>query len=189
MNHDSHNETATGPNGTSGAAAGAALRPVLSVQPDQPYAFIRGSVRMDNFGLIADRLGELIGWLSAQGAEFAGAPFFRFNTVDMDGESDVEAGVPVVAAPAPEGDIQTGALPAGRYATVRHTGHPDQLFDVITALRTWADEEGLTWDMTPLEGGAERWGCRLESYLTDPSVEPDMDKWEIELSFRLADTD
>ncbi|MEU5973653.1 GyrI-like domain-containing protein [Streptomyces sp. NPDC047315] len=190
MSDDSRNDTDSGTNGASGARdAGWVLRPTLSVQPEQPYAFIRGSVRMDNFAVIADRLGELIGWLSAQGAEFAGAPFFRFNTVDMAGESDVEAGVPVVVAPpATEGDIQTGALPAGHYATVRHTGHPDQLFAVITALRAWADEEGLTWDMTPLEGGAERWGCRLESYLTDPAVEPDMDKWEIELSFRLADT-
>ncbi|MGW5676758.1 GyrI-like domain-containing protein [Streptomyces sp. NPDC003860] len=189
MNPSSEDPTNTAANGTSGTAAGKALRPTLSFQPEQPYAYVRGSVRMDEFGVIADRLGELIGWVSARGAEFAGAPFFRFNTVDMGGASDVEAGVPVLAPPAPEGDFQTGSLPAGRYATVRHTGHPDQLFDVITAFRAWADEEGLTWDMTPLEGGAERWGCRLESYLTDPSVEPDMDKWEIELSFRLADAD
>jgi len=29
--------------------------------------------------------------------------------------------------------------------------------------------------------------CRLEIYLTDPSVEPDMSKWETQLAFRLAD--
>jgi hypothetical protein len=40
--------------------------------------------------------------------------------------------------------------------------------------------------MTPGEGG-ERWGCRLENYLTDPRQEPDMSKWVTQLAFRLAD--
>ncbi|MEU3598773.1 GyrI-like domain-containing protein [Streptomyces sp. NPDC006798] len=163
------------------------LAPVVADRAEQPYVSFRGSVRMDHFAVIADRLGELIGWAAARGGEFAGAPFFRFRTVDMAGESDVEAGIPLVEPLTAEGDIRTGTLPAGRYVTVVHTGHPDRLFDTITELRAWADREGLAWDMTPLAGGAERWGCRLESYLTDPRVEPDMDKWEIELAFRLTD--
>ena len=32
----------------------------------------------------------------------------------------------------------------------------------------------------------ERWGCRLEIYLTDSSQEPDMSKWVTELAFKLA---
>lgn len=167
--------------------SGPAGEPTVEERGEQPYAYIRGSVRMDGFAAIADRLGELIGWLSGQGAGFAGAPFFRFNTVDMAGESEVEAGIPVVSLPEPEGDIRVGVLPPGRYATVRHLGHPDQMFDVITALREWAVREGLEWDMREEDGGVERWGCRLESYLTDPATEPDIGKWEIELSFRLAD--
>ncbi|MGW4030281.1 GyrI-like domain-containing protein [Streptomyces sp. NPDC004838] len=163
------------------------ITPAVVDRQEQPYAFIRGSVRMDAFGVIADRLGELIGWLSGHGVEFAGAPFFRFNTIDMTAESEVEAGIPIASLPTPEGDIQIGTLPAGRYVTAVHLGHPDKLFDSITALREWADREGLTWDMKEIDG-TERWACRLESYLTDPRVEPDMDKWQIELSFRLADT-
>ncbi|MFI1398764.1 GyrI-like domain-containing protein [Streptomyces sp. NPDC020681] len=162
------------------------LKPAIVQRAEQPYAFIRGSVRMDAFALIADRLGELIGWVAGQGVEFAGAPFFRFNSIDMEGESEVEAGLPVASVPEPEGDIRVAVLPAGRYVTVTHLGHPDQLFGVITSLREWAAREGLTWDMTEVDG-AERWACRLESYLTDPREEPDMNKWEIELAFRLAD--
>ncbi|MFF3555767.1 GyrI-like domain-containing protein [Streptomyces tsukubensis] len=169
------------------STAASGFRPEIVDRPEQFYVCIRGSVRMDHFAVIADRLGELIGWAAAQGAEFAGAPFFRFRTLDMAGESDVEAGIPLTAPVNPEGDIRAGYLPAGRYATVVRTGHPDGLFDTITALRTWADHEGLTWDMTPLADGAERWGCRLEAYLTDPRVEPDMNKWQIQLAFRLAD--
>lgn len=162
------------------------IQPTIVDRGEQLYAFIRGSVRMDDFAVIADRLPELYGWLTTRGADLAGAPFFRFNSIDMEGESEVEAGVPVVTMPEPEGDIGLAVLPPGRYATVVHTGHPDQLFGVVTAVRDWAAREGLEWDMTVVDG-AERWTCRLESYLTDPRVEPDMSKWEIELAFRLAD--
>jgi hypothetical protein len=34
--------------------------------------------------------------------------------------------------------------------------------------------------------GGERWGGRLEIYLTDPSQEPDMSRWQTQLAFRLA---
>ncbi|MFE5856608.1 GyrI-like domain-containing protein [Streptomyces sp. NPDC056500] len=162
------------------------VTPVVVERTEQPYAFIRGSVRMDSFDQIADRLGELIGWLMAHEAEFAGAPFFRYNTVDLEGESEVEAGMPVVSRPEPEGDIRVGTLPAGRYATLTHVGHPDEVFDVADALRSWATREGLEWDMTEV-AGVERWGCRLESHLTDPRVQPDLNKWVSELAFRLAD--
>ncbi|MGI5402250.1 GyrI-like domain-containing protein [Streptomyces sp. CA-135486] len=161
------------------------IQPTVVERREQPYAFIRGSVRMDAFAPIADRLPELIRWLAGRGVETAGAPFFRFNSIDMEGESEVEAGVPVVSMPEPEGDIGVAMLPAGRYVTVTHIGHPDQLPGVITAVREWAERQSLEWDMTVVDG-VERWACRLESYLTDPREEPDMSKWEIELAFRLV---
>ncbi|GLF97520.1 GyrI-like domain-containing protein [Streptomyces yaizuensis] len=163
------------------------IEPVIEEHGERPYASIRDSVRMDAFDTIAHRFGELVTWVTTQGSALAGAPFFRFHTVDLTGESDVEAGVPVTTLPPPEGDIRTGTLPGGRYATLRFTGHPDQLFDVADELRTWAARQGLAWDLTETPDGVEHWGCRLESYLTDPRVEPDPNKWETELSFRLAD--
>jgi hypothetical protein len=53
-------------------------------------------------------------------------------------------------------------------------------------LLDWAAEQGLTWDVSPSEDG-DRWGARLEFYLTDPAEEPDMSKWQTQLAFRLAD--
>jgi hypothetical protein len=50
----------------------------------------------------------------------------------------------------------------------------------------WPAGQGLSWDMSPGEAG-ERWGSRLEIYLTDPSQEPDMSKWQTQLAFKLAD--
>jgi effector-binding domain-containing protein len=82
--------------------------------------------------------------------------------------------------------VVTGVLPAGRYAEVLHVGHPDGLAEATRALLDWADGEGLTFDVTA-DGDGERWGCRLENYLTDPAEEPDMTKWHTQLAFRLAD--
>lgn len=101
-------------------------------------------------------------------------------------ELEVEAGVPVDRAVEGDGDVVSGILPAGRYATLTHLGPPGELAQAARTLLDWAAAEGLTWDMSPGETG-ERWGGRLEIYLTDPSQQPDMSKWETQLAFRLAD--
>ena len=36
-------------------------------------------------------------------------------------------------------------------------------------------------------GDGERWAARVEEYLTDPISQPDMDKWQTNLFFKLAD--
>ncbi|MFE3640020.1 GyrI-like domain-containing protein [Streptomyces sp. NPDC059169] len=162
-------------------------QPTVVQRPEQTYVGVRRSVRMDRFGLVADRFPEVFGWLLSYDAAPVGAPFFRFYAIDTGGDTLVEAGVPVSAPPEPEGDIVVGTIPAGRYATLVHAGHPHGLLDNIGRLREWAAARGLAWDLITEPGGVERWGCRLESYLTDPRVEPDMSKWEMELAFRLAD--
>ncbi|WP_049578449.1 GyrI-like domain-containing protein [Streptomyces sp. SBT349] len=165
-----------------------AAEPSLVERPERPYAGIRASVTMDTIGEIADRIREIFAWLAARGIEPTGAPFLRYHVIDMANRMDMEAGVPTAAVPEgePGGDIFGGALPAGRYATVAHHGHPDDLVDVTEALLDWATDQGLTWDAwdTP-EGHA--WRCRLEEYLTDPAEEPDMSRWDTVLAFRLAD--
>jgi effector-binding domain-containing protein len=98
---------------------------------------------------------------------------------------EVDVAVPVAAAVDGDDRVVSGVLPAGRYATLTHVGHPSELAGVTKTLLDWAAGEGLTWDMSLGENG-ERWGARLEIYLTDPSEEPDMGKWVTELAFRLA---
>ena len=63
---------------------------------------------------------------------------------------------------------------------------PQTLMAATSALLDWARERGLNWDLSHTDAG-EKWGCRLESYLTDPAGQPDMTKWQTELAFRLAD--
>jgi len=45
---------------------------------------------------------------------------------------------------------------------------------------------GSVWDIK-LVDRAERWGARLEEYLDDPDEKPDMNDWDTDLAFKLAD--
>jgi hypothetical protein len=69
--------------------------------------------------------------------------------------------------------------------TLRHVGAPETLAGATASLLDWAANEGLIFDVSRSAEG-ERWGCRLEIFLTDPRDEPDMSKWETQLAFRLA---
>ena len=52
-----------------------------------------------------------------------------------------------------------------------HVGSPDGLIGATALLLDWAAAAGLRWDMAPTEAG-DAWGCRMESYGTDPRVQP-----------------
>ena len=161
--------------------------PEIVTRPEQPYAAIRVRVSMAALAAVVPPLNqEVFGWLGGRGAAPAGAPFWKYNVIDMARELEIEAGVPVAAAVAGDDRVVTGALPAGRYATLTHVGHPSELAAATKALLDWAAEQGLAFDVTPGDDG-DRWACRLENYLTDPSQEPDMSKWVTELAFKLAD--
>jgi effector-binding domain-containing protein len=159
--------------------------PAIVERAGQPYVAIRKSVTMETMQEIVDSLPAVFAWLGAHGIEPAGAPFFKYDVIDMARRLEVEAGVPVAAVPAADGTVVAGVLPAGRYVTATHIGHPDRLIDSTAELLAWAAGRGLKWDMVETPEG-ERWGCRLEFYHTDPAVEPDLNKWETELAVRLA---
>lgn len=161
--------------------------PRIVERAEQPYAAIRSRVTMQELGTkLPPLLGELFGWLGAHGAQPAGAPFWKYNVVDMERTLEVEVGLPV-AAPV-EGDerVLAGVLPAGRYALSTYTGHPAELGDATAVLLDWAAKHGYAWDVIDTPEG-QRWAARLEFYNTDPQDEPDMNKWETDLVFRLAD--
>ncbi|HET9140698.1 GyrI-like domain-containing protein [Actinophytocola sp.] len=155
--------------------------PTIVELPDRPYVAIPGTVTMQTIGKIADRFPEMFGWLAGKGVAPAGSPFLRYKVIDMEGELELEAGIPVAEAVPGEGDIIAGTLPGGRFATVSHHGHVDGLADVTGALLAWADERGLAWDR---EG--RRWGCRMEVYNTNPAEVSDMNEWDTDIQIRLA---
>jgi effector-binding domain-containing protein len=160
--------------------------PEIVTRPEQPYVAIRGHVTMAEIGAFAVRTPEVFAWLGAHGADPVGPPFLKYNVIDMMRQLEIDNGVPVAAPVDVDGDVIAGVIPAGRYATVTHVGHPSELVGATKALLDWAEAEGLTWDTSP-DANGERWGGRVEIYLTDPREEPDMSKWVTQLVFRLAD--
>jgi effector-binding domain-containing protein len=158
---------------------------VVERQP-QPYVAIKVLVTMQEIGQVVPPLnGEVFGWLADHRAKPLGPPFWKYNIIDMERYLEIEAGVAVEQSLPGDRRVLAGTLPGGSYATLVHTGHPDRLIEATAALLDWAKTQGLTWDRFLGEEG-EQWGARLEFYLTDPDDEPDMNKWETELAFRLA---
>ena len=128
---------------------------------------------------------EVFDWLAARRIRPLGAPFWKFNVIDMDGLMELEIGVGVTDVGEGDKRVHIAVLPAGRYAVVEHVGHPSTLMAVTKDLLDWAARKDLKWDTTDGSDG-ERWTARVEFYETDPAVEPDMDKWLTRLAFKLA---
>jgi effector-binding domain-containing protein len=151
----------------------------------QPYAYVSDqNVSMGNFAVIADRFGEVFGWLGERGIDPVGPVFFKYNVINMPGPMHIEAGVPIAAPVDGDDAVRAGVLPAGRYVTVRHVGHPDGLVTATRDLLAWAETEGLEFDQWEAPEG-HSWAARTEWYFSDPVEVPDLNQWQTELAFKL----
>lgn len=160
--------------------------PKIVQRGEQAYVAIKASVTMETIGAVLASLHpEVFAWLDARGERAVGAPFLKYNVVDMERELEVEVGVPVAEVVAGDQRVLSGVLPAGSYAATIYTGHPDGGLDATAALLDWAAKKGLAWEVSDTPRG-QRWGGRLEIYDTDPREEPDMNKWQTRIVFRLA---
>ncbi|QBE66819.1 GyrI-like domain-containing protein [Pseudoduganella lutea] len=61
------------------------------------------------------------GWLDAHHVRPSGEPFLRFHVIDMPERMDVELGMPTDHAHDTAGQVESGLLPAGRYAVTVYT--------------------------------------------------------------------
>ncbi|SEQ44410.1 GyrI-like small molecule binding domain-containing protein [Lentzea xinjiangensis] len=149
----------------------------IETRGEQPYAAVKATVTPEAFGTIADRFPEVMQWLADRELPVLGAPFLRYLRVTGE-EFEVEAGIPTIAGVVGDGEVFTSTLPAGQYVVALHEGSPDGLAavtDRILAKTVRFDRDG------------DRWGARVETYFTDPAVEPDQSKWATEVAIRLAD--
>jgi AcrR family transcriptional regulator len=79
--------------------------------------------------------------------------------------------------------MQTGFIPAGRYAVVVHRGHPDRICQSLQALEAWGARHGVAWQMNEWDVGQEVWRGRFEFHLTDAAARPDPAEWSIEIAY------
>jgi len=161
--------------------------PRLEDRIEQSTLGIRTEVPMRDLPTVIPQLtGEVSALLERRGIAPDGRPFIRYHVINMVTTLDVELGFPVPASTSGEGRIKAGFLPAGRYATLIYTGDYAGLMDANAALLEWGMKKSLVWDKRETDDG-DAFGARYESYLKDPSNEPDPAKWETEVAIRLAD--
>ena len=162
-------------------------RPEIEQRRHQAYVGMTETVTMATINRAADRIPEIMGWLGEHGVAPAGAPFLRYRLIDMEGAGVVDAGVPVddsvLGSQFDQSALRLQSLPAGRYVTVTHHGPFDQLQDANAGLLAWAADQDITWDMSVADDG-QHWACRLETYLTNPSEQPDPNQWRTVLAIK-----
>lgn len=159
--------------------------PKLEYRDEQPYLAIRVRMPMQELGNIAPPLnGEVLEYLEQRGITPSGPPFFRYLVVEMELELELEVGSPVAQAITGNERVVGGVFAAGRYATMRHVGHPSELQAATAHLLAWAEEHQILWQASDDQ---KNWAARIEFYLSDPDEQPDLTKWETELAFLTAE--
>ena len=159
--------------------------PQIAQRAAQAYAGLPMTVTMDSFPAAIDAgFPELFGTLGQQGIAPAGPPLIRYHVIDMEGEMEVELGVPVAGEFTGAGRVRPGVVPGGRYVTLLHTGPYDGLMAANAALQDWAGQRGITLASSP---DHRSWPGRVEYYLTDPSAEPDPANWQTEVAFLISE--
>ncbi len=147
---------------------------VETIDP-QATAAIRAEVPTADLRGVFDRaFPQVMGVVEAQGVAITGPPFGFYPRMPADTVA-VVVGFPVAAAIMAEGEVEPFELPGGRVVTATHVGPYDALAQTYEELVAWARGEGLTL----AEG---MW----ETYVSDPSAEPDPSTWRTLITWPLA---
>ncbi|MDQ3692708.1 MAG: GyrI-like domain-containing protein [Chloroflexota bacterium] len=136
----------------------------------RPTAVIRTTVETPKLAAVFDDLFPAT-WQAVQeaGRTPAGPPFGRYFDYS-DTMVDLEAGVPLDAPIAPAGRVTPSSLPGGEAVCLVHIGPYTTMGAAHDALEVWM-----------AENGRHAAGPVWESYVTDPSGEPDSSKWRTEI--------
>jgi effector-binding domain-containing protein len=156
--------------------------PQVVHRPEMPYLGIRVVTPFRGMLSTRDRLmRELSKWVDQNDTVGAGRFFLRLHVIDMNGPMDLEVGVTTTERLAGDASVRPGILPEGHYATLTYRNHA---LRANRALLEWAAAHAVELDRTN-EPAGDRFGCRYESYVTDPRTEPRKTKWVVELNIRL----
>lgn len=124
-------------------------------------------------------------YLSTKNIQVSGLPFFRFHSINMGIEYDLEVGFFCESAVKTEGEFVSNIVPAGKYATLKYAGK-NRGYQGNKALIEWARSNQHEMDRWDTKLG-DTFACRYEVYLTDINSEPDHKKWVKEVAIKLPD--
>jgi effector-binding domain-containing protein len=118
---------------------------------------------------ISSFLSEIAEYMSTREMHPCAPPYARFHGSEGD-EVDVETGIPVLRKISGEGLVQSGEIPGGEYVCTEHWGPYDHIDEAKHAMNDWL-----------LDRGRMASGPAIEIYWTDPTTEPDANRWRTEL--------
>ncbi|MDN7226301.1 GyrI-like domain-containing protein [Planococcus sp. N064] len=163
--------------------------PTVELRTEQPYVAIPIQVTLKDWAQTTVLLPEIYDWLNKKDIEPSGEPFYRYWCIGSeDAEFSLEVGVPIERMVTGDERVIASFIPGGSYAIAVHQGPPDQLGISLKQLEEWTKKEELDIDKR-WEADDEIWNGRFEYYLTDPELEPDLHKWQIEIAFLLMQDD
>jgi len=108
---------------------------------------------------------ELFQWLKERKIQYAGAPFFNYLKMNEE-QLVIEVGIPTNSHVNGDDKVQSGSFLSGKYAIAKYTSPYNRLFDVNLAIEKWKDNN------------IKFKAPKVEFYPTDPTAEPNPEKWE-----------
>ncbi|MCU0826997.1 MAG: GyrI-like domain-containing protein [Tabrizicola sp.] len=164
---------------------GSLTLPQIVTHLPQPVLVRRAEVPMDSLATNGPATIDAVrDVMAAQGIAATGPGFLRYDRISMACDMQMAFGYPVAPGTTANGDLSFETLPAGRYISIRHHGHPDELYDVTIMLIEWSKVRKVQWDVEETPEG-DRFGARMEIFHNDAG--PPSDDWITEIRIRLRD--
>jgi len=126
--------------------------PQLTTVEATPTAVVRATVATAELPAFFDHSFASLATVLAQQSLTPTGPAFAFSLRPPGHTSELEVGFPIACPVRPDGEVVPSALPAGRVATVVHSGGYDGLPAAWSELQQWVDRQGLrtaagSWDV------------------------------------------
>jgi effector-binding domain-containing protein len=137
-------------------------------QAAQPTLFVRSICAVQDLPkFFGKTFGDIIQYLTSLGEQPTGAAYAIYYNMDMQA-LDIQAGFPVAHPIRGKGNIQSGEIPGGRYASGMNTGPYDKMEPFYDALNKWVKAQG-----------EEVTGVAFEWYFSPPETPPQDVKTEV----------
>ena len=139
----------------------------------QPAIAIKEIIESSKIGENLEKFyGELMKYCSMKRANVTGPPYAIYYEWDPDGNTVIEAGVPVDKELTGKGIIKSTTIPGGKVVKVIHHGAYCDTYTIYETMEKYIK-------LNKLEIAGAPW----EIYITCPTTEPDTAKWETMIVF------